>query len=342
MNHSVGDGSGRNSGQDDSPGLSWSRTVAREMVHRSSVAEVLLTDVRPDGTGGFEAAACWPRSHATFPRDGSDLHSPLLVVETLRQLGIYLPLRYFGVAPTAHLLIGDLYFALAPDREPRVGHGGTEVTCAIAVRKVRRDADGAVTGLRLDVRYACAGTDFARAGGGARFVDPDGYRAVRNRYDDDAERADPARLPAPGRAPDPAANPAANRAANRASHPAPDGRPEPSALAVTGHGDVVIARRHGGLAIEPADPRHPFFFDHASDHVPGMVLLEAARQAAAEASGGALLRPVSGRLVATRFTEHAPAARIEPVPHHRTCVFRVRQGPACTAYGVLGYGRHAV
>lgn len=85
------------------------------------------------------------------------------MVETLRQLGIYLPLRYFGVAPTAHLLIGDLYFALAPDREPRVGHGGTEVTCAIAVRKVRRDADGAVTGLRLDVRYACAGTDFARA-----------------------------------------------------------------------------------------------------------------------------------------------------------------------------------
>lgn len=319
MNHSVGDGPGRKSGRNDSPGLSWSRTVARELVHRSSVAEVLLTDVRPDGAGGFEAAAAWPRSHATFPRDGSDVHSPLLVVETLRQLGIYLPLRHFGVAPTAHLLIGDLYFALRPDREPRVGHGGTEVACTVAVSKLRRDADGAVTGLRLDVRYACGGTDFARAGGGARFVDADGYAAVRNRQDG-----------------------AAAPRAESFRHAAADGRPEPAALAVTGHGDVMIVRRSGALAVEPADPRHPFFFDHASDHVPGMVLLEAARQAAAEASGGALLRPVAGRLVATRFTEFAPAARIEPVPHHRTCVFRVRQGPVCTAYGVLGYDRHAV
>ncbi|WP_335970756.1 MULTISPECIES: ScbA/BarX family gamma-butyrolactone biosynthesis protein [Streptomycetaceae] len=315
MNHSVVDGFPRNSGKNDSPGLSWSRTVAREMVHRSSVAEVLLTDVRPDRAGGFAAAACWPRSHPTFPRDGSDLHSPLLVAETLRQLGIYLPLRYFGVAPDTHLLIGDLYFALAPGREPRVGHGATEVTCAVEVGAVRRDAGGAVTGLRLEVHYACGGRQFARAGGSARFLDGEGYALVRDRHRDPAPPAVAA---------------------------APDSRPSPAALAVAGRGDVLISRRGGALAVEPADRRHPFFFDHASDHVPGMVLLEAARQAAAEASGGTLLRPVSGRLVATRFTEFAPPARIEPVPHHRTCVFRVRQGAACTAYGVLGYRRHAV
>ncbi|BBA97972.1 putative gamma-butyrolactone biosynthesis protein [Actinacidiphila reveromycinica] len=304
------------------PGLSWSRTVAREWVHRSSVAEVLLTDVRPDRTGGFEAAACWPRSHPTFPRDGSDLHSPLLVVETLRQLGIYLPLRFLGVPQSARLLIGDLYFALSPGREPRAGHGATEVTCAIAVSRVRRDALGAVTGLRLEVHYACGGHRFARAGGGARFVDPDGYAAVRGRHGTP--------VPAPWSPPPPAHTHAA------------DDRPSPAALAVGGAGDVLITRRAGTLAVEPADPRHPFFFDHASDHVPGMVLLEAARQAAAEASGGTLLRPLTGRMVARRFTEFTPPALIEPVPHDRTCVFRVRQGPACTAYGVLGYDRHAV
>lgn len=314
MNPSVGDGSGRNSGEDDFAGLSWSRTVPREMVHRSSVAEVLLTDVRPDRAGGFEAAACWPRSHTTFPRDGSDLHSPLLVVETLRQLGIYLPLRYFGVAPTAHLLIRDLYFALMADREPRAGHGGTEVACAIGVHGVRRDEDGAVTGLRLEVRFSSGGTEFAQAGGGARFLAPDAYTAVRARH---------------GGAVDP-------------QRPDAHGRPAPGTLAVAGHGDVLIARRSGVLAVEPADPRHPFFFDHSSDHLPGMVLLEAARQASAEASGGTLLRPTAGRLVATRFTEFTPLARIESVPHHRTCVFRIRQGTTCTAYGVLGYDRHPV
>jgi hypothetical protein len=282
------------------------------MVHRTSVAEVLLTDVRPGRDGGFEAAACWPRSHPTFPRDGSDLHSPLIVVETLRQLGIYVPLRYFGVPPTSHLLIGDLYFALLADREPRGGDGCTEVGCRVTVSRVRRSTEGATTGMRLDVTYDAGGVTFARAGGGARFLSPGDYAAVR-----------------------------ADRLTRRQPAPRAEGRPEPAELAVADRRDVMIARRSGGLLVEPADPCHPFFFDHASDHVPGMVLLEAARQAAASASGGALLRPTAGRLAATRFTEFAPAARIECVPHHRTCVFRVRQGPECTSYGVLGYGRHA-
>jgi hypothetical protein len=293
--------------------LSWSRTVAREMVHRTSVAEVLLTDVRPDRDGGFEAAACWPRSHTTFPRDGTDLHSPLILVETLRQLGIYVPLRYFDVSPTSHLLITDLRFALMADREPRIGSGCTEVTCRVAVRDVRQGTDGTTAGLRLDVTYMAGGAAFARAGGGARFLSARSYATLR------ADRLT-------GRHPQP---------------PTAGGRPDPALLAVADRRDVVIARKADTLAVEPADPNHPFFFDHVTDHVPGMVLLEAARQAAAEASGGALLRPTAGRLVATRFTEFSPPARIECVPHHRTGVFRIRQGAAPTAYGVLGYGRHA-
>jgi hypothetical protein len=119
---------------------------------------------------------------------------------------------------------------------------------------------------------------------------------------------------------------------------APAERPDLGVLGASRPADVLVAFRDGALAIEPADPRHPFYFDHVSDHVPGMVLLEAARQAAAQASGGTLLRPVSGRMAASRFTEYDPPARVEAVPHHRTCVFRVRQGGVPTAYGVFGYG----
>ncbi|WP_063836170.1 ScbA/BarX family gamma-butyrolactone biosynthesis protein [Actinacidiphila yeochonensis] len=290
-------------------GLSWSRTVPRELVHRTSVAEVLLTDVRRTAAGMFEAAACWPRSHSTFPADGSDLHSPLLVVETLRQLGIYLPLRWFGVSPAAHMVIADVFFALMAEREPRAGHGGSEVACTVAVGGVRRHADGSLAGLRLDVEFRAHGRAFARAGGGARFLAPDRYAAVR-----------------------------AGRFGALQPPPGAGGRPHPDLLAVSRRADVVVSRRAGVLVVDPADPRHPFYFDHPSDHVPGMVLLEAARQAAAEASGGTLLRPTSGRLVAEHFTEYLPAARVEAVPHHHTCVFRVRQGTARTAYGVLGYG----
>ncbi|MYS23827.1 A-factor biosynthesis hotdog domain-containing protein [Streptomyces sp. DvalAA-14] len=297
-------------GQDH--GLSWSRTVAREMVHRRSVAEVLLTDVRRDRGGGFEAAASWPRSHPTFPHDGTDLHSPLILVETLRQLGIYIPLRYFDVPSASRLLITDLQFALMPDKEPRIGCGCSEITCRIAVSDIRTGSDGRTSGLRLHVTYLAGGVPFAHAGGGARFLTSTRYADVR------ADRLTGSRPP-----------------------PTAEGRPAPMRLAVTDWRDVVITRKADALEVEPADPYHPFFFDHATDHVPGMVLLEAARQAAAEASDGVLLRPTSGHLFAVRFTEFAPPARVECVPHHLTCVFRIRQGAECSTYGVLGYGRHA-
>ncbi|WUV78430.1 A-factor biosynthesis protein [Streptomyces sp. NBC_01476] len=280
-------------------------------MHRTSVAEVLLTDVRPDRTGGFEAAASWPRSHTTFPRDGSDLHSPLILVETMRQLGIYVPLRYFGVPRTSHLLITDLQYTLTAGREPRAAQGCTEVTCRVEVSDLHRGTHGDVNGMRLDVTYLAGGDIFARSGGGVRFVAAQRYAALR-----------------------------ADAPPQQQSPPAAGGRPEPATLAVADGRDVLITRMGDALAVEPADPHHPFFFDHPTDHVPGMVLLESARQAAAAASDGRLTRPTSARLVATRFTEFAPPARVESVAYHRTCVFRVLQGAEYSAYGVLGYSRH--
>ncbi|MFG1808130.1 ScbA/BarX family gamma-butyrolactone biosynthesis protein [Streptomyces sp. NPDC049040] len=294
--------------------LSWSCTVPRELVHRTSVAEVLLTDVRADRSGGFHAAACWPRSHATFPADGSDRHSPLLVVETLRQLGIYLPLRWYGVPATARMLIDDLYFSLYPEREPRAGLGCTEITCAVEVTNPRRRSDGGLAAVRLAVAFRAGGRLFARAGGGARFLSQERYAVVRG------DRLGVSQPPPAG----------------------PNGRPDPELLGVARTADVVVARRAGVLAVEPADPGHPFYFDHAGDHVPGMVLLEAARQGAAEASGGSLLRPASGRMAAVRFTEYEPPALVDTAVHHRTCVFRIRQGGGTTTYGVLGYERHVM
>ncbi|MFE3742996.1 ScbA/BarX family gamma-butyrolactone biosynthesis protein [Streptomyces sp. NPDC059134] len=289
--------------------LSWSRTVARELVHRASVAEVLLTDVRRARGGGFEAAASWPRSHPTFPRGGGELHSPLMIVETLRQLGIYIPLRYFGIPPSANLVITDLFFETDPASEPRLVSGATGVTCRVAVSAVRYDADGGVTGLRLDVDYLADGAHFARAGGGARFFRPEQYAAVR-------EGRTQATAPA---------------------GPADRIRPEPGGVGVSGAHDVVIGTDGATLLVEPADMRHPYFFDHATDHLPGMIVLEAARQAAAFVTRGRLLRPTAGRLKTARFIEYAPPARVLCVPHHATCVFRFFQDGQQKAFGVLGY-----
>jgi hypothetical protein len=469
-------------------------------VHRSSAAEVFLTDVRRSGPDRFVAAALWPRSHPTFPRGRDDRHSPLLVVETLRQLGIYLPLVYYGVARDARLLIRDLAFDLDPAAEPRAGYGATEVVCLAEVGKLRREGPGLPPiGLRLTVRYLSGGQEFARATGGARFAAPARYAELRgagaaaagpvlpaptvlapavggestapaavgpdgtangspspngrngsNIVSDSPPGPTPPVAPAPltgttataatpagtattgapaapatergtgdaatvapipltgtkaaTRAPvgtpptaapatttppasetatatsattapaaatgtgsaspataQPAATPVSAPAARPATAPGaaatpapappeasapPEApavafaplRPAPADVAVSSPSDVLVALAEGLVLVDPADPLHPFFFDHPSDHVPGMALLEAARQSAALASGGRLLRPVGAWLRALRFTEARPAAVVECVDHGLTCVFRVRQGGGVTACGVLRYG----
>lgn len=145
--------------------LSWSRTVPRELVHRTSAAEVLLTDVCPSlERNVFDVAASWPRSHPTFPRDGGSLHSPLILVETVRQLGIYLPLSHYGVPTRFRMLITDLHFRLDPDLEPRATANSTDVSRRAAVSGIRTGADGTVTGLRMEVSMRVGAQVFARAG----------------------------------------------------------------------------------------------------------------------------------------------------------------------------------
>lgn len=279
------------------------------MVHRASVAEVFLTDVRATGPDRFQAAAQWPSSHSTFPQDGSRLHHPLMVAETVRQLGIYIPCCYFEVPNDAHYLIKDLAFGVDPCAEPRVGHGATDITCVVAVGGVRVGSrDRAVRGMRLRARFLTGDQTFAWAEGAARFLDSASYATVRNR--------------AAGATPGSAVT---------------DGHPEPETVGVPARRDLLVRQVRDGLELAPADPRHPFFFDHTSDHIPGMVLLEAARQATALATAGRLLRPLCWRVKAVRFTDFTPSARIEAVPHHTTSIFRVRQDDSATAMGALHY-----
>ncbi len=265
-------------------------------------------DVRACGDGEFTAAAAWPRSHPTFPRGRDDRHSPLVLVETVRQLGIYLPLRYYGVAATTQFLIRDVSFTIDPAAEPRAGHGSTEITCLVSVVHVRTGPGGVPRSMRMRVRFEAGGVPFASAEGSARFLGAAEYAALRG---DLAEQTCPARQL---------------------------GRPDHVSLDVASPSDVVIGLKRDVLVLDPADPRHPFLFDHGTDHVPGMALLEAARQAASMRSARQLVRPLAGRLKALRFTEHAPLARVECALYSNICVFRFRQGGAHTAVGVLRYG----
>jgi hypothetical protein len=302
--------------------LNRSTPVPRELVHRTALAEVLLTDVRRAGEHRFAAAAQWPRSHPTFDRAGDGRHNPLMVAETLRELGICIPLQYYAVAPDSHLLIGELEFSIDPAAEPRARYAGSEITCNVRADRFRPVGHSPPRSLGLTALYRSDGRQFARAQGIARILSAAAYRAVRGR---DTSAA----------------------ASTAITRPAPD------LVGVAQAQDVLIgADWHGRVRLLPADPYHPFFYDHPSDHVPGLVVLEAVRQAVAWHLAGAPARLVSCELRALRFTEAEPPAHITHTAAMRptatntgttgtgaalSCEFEVWQQDALTAAGSLGF-----
>ena len=327
-----------------------SSTLARELVHRTALAEVLLTDVQraPGREHAFRAAAQWARSHPTFDRAGDGRHNPLLVAETLRELGICIPLQFYGVPADSHFLIEELRFAIEPEAEPRARYGGSDITCEVQAEPLqashdhrpadkhgdppehgRHDpADPAVhpnggdrpgrstwpERLRLTVRYLAGGREFAHADGIARFLPPAAYAAVRSRRatGTPADRSDPGQ--------------------------ARPSMPEPTLVGALRPEDLLIGLDASGRTrLLPADPYHPFFYDHYSDHVPGMVLIEAVRQAAVRQAGEPAWRIVSCALRALCFTEPDPPAEIACTITGPVADFEIRQLGRQTATGTLGF-----
>jgi hypothetical protein len=297
------------------PAVHRSALVAREFVHRLVPSQVLLTDVRAAGPDAYRAVAQWPRARtAPEPPGRAARTDPLMVAETLRQLGIFLPLRYYGVDPASRLLIEELSFVLDPAAEPADHPTGTEVTCAAQVRPAGAAGSGPPHSLALTVELSAKGRPFARADGVARVLSLAAYRAVRNRRRLVREQTEAEAGPDP---------------AQRAEPVAPD------LVGAFGPHDVLVALdAQGATRIAPADPHHPFFHDHPSDHLTGVTLIGAVRQAEALRRGRPGLRMVSCALKATRFTEPEPPAGIEIADGGR---FEIRQEGTVTASGEAGF-----
>ncbi|MEV0742602.1 ScbA/BarX family gamma-butyrolactone biosynthesis protein [Streptomyces sp. NPDC050549] len=290
------------------PTLSWDRSVPRNLVHRKSIAEVLLTDGHALGDGRYLLAAQWSRSHTTFRPGSGDRHDPLLIAETLRQGCLYLCQRFLEVPGTSRSVIKTIGFRLDPATEPVVGYGATDVTCRARVYDVRR-VEGLPHPVALSLRLELAAGDaeFGSAEGRARILAEDEYRGLRG--------ARSGVLPAPGE---------------------DIRRLPPTDVSAAAPGGVMVARDGtGSLRVAPADLRHPLFFDHPSDHIPGMVLLEAARQAACLTSGDTSGRLTGCRMTASRFTDWDPPAYVACEPMGEGWAFRVTQGGGVTASGGL-------
>ncbi|AJP02031.1 hypothetical protein TU94_11455 [Streptomyces cyaneogriseus subsp. noncyanogenus] len=226
--------------------------VHQSHVHKRNGAEVLLSTWRMLGADTYAVTAHWPREHA-FYHPAHGLHDPLLLCETVRQSVPLLSHVAYGV-PFGHqqawehlrfaLNAGALVATTAPaELELRIA-------CSDIVRRGTRLAaltmavDITLNGQRL-------GTATTRFNNQPRAV----YQRLRGRCAD------------------------VDLARERALTPGP-------AVAA----EQVARVREEDVVLSPTDiPNrwqlrvdltHPVLFDHPVDHAPGMLLLEAARQAA--------------------------------------------------------------
>ncbi|MBD0676361.1 ScbA/BarX family gamma-butyrolactone biosynthesis protein [Streptomyces sp. CBMA156] len=227
------------------------RTVSRHLVHRASVSEVFLTGWQATGPYDFLLGAQWPRLHGFYRLPGDRYHDPVLLAETIRQAGLLIGHAGFGVPRGHQFVMEDLSYALGEPGLPglAVTPGPVSLMLGVGCEDVRMRHGGLVS-LRVRIEVTREGRPIGHGTGQLRVLSPASYARLRG----------PARRVVPPRPPAPAA-------------PELVGRVQPAdvVLSPTLAPDTWLLR---------ADVTHPVLFDHELDHVPGMLVLEAARQAA--------------------------------------------------------------
>ncbi|MFJ5265716.1 ScbA/BarX family gamma-butyrolactone biosynthesis protein [Streptomyces sp. NPDC088387] len=237
------------------PQLSFVTCVPRTMVHKSAVSEVFITDAARTGEHRFAVAAQWPRDHVFF-RPGTDgSGDPLLWIETVRQAGIYLSHRFYGIPHSHPFVLSDTAFEVDEPRPVHSSEVPLETTLDITFQVGSADPRRFVAALEAVI--SVGGRPRGSVTMHWRALDPERYARIRRRA---ASEAGHVTGPRTARVPMP-----------------------PEVVGRRFERDMLLTEAPGGadgwqLRL---DMSHPVLFDHVSDHIPGMALIEAFRQAGA-------------------------------------------------------------
>jgi 2-oxo-3-(phosphooxy)propyl 3-oxoalkanoate synthase len=256
--------------------LHWDHTIDRALVHRNSIAEVLLTDLIRLSETELLVAAQWPRSHRVFRPDQHGRHDPMLILESIRQTGLAVSHSAFGVGLGQQSLMRDVSFVLDQRTEPRALLAATDLAISVRCRDLISRA-GRLRGMTVELAFAADGLPFATGQGTVRWISAQSYAALRSRS---GIRLDWDQL--------------------RWSSALPPRR----ASSVRAAEDVLLDPEVGAggtrRLVIPLD--HPVYFDHPLDHAPGMLLIDAAWQAVVEQRGSGA-RLIGCTLDCSAFTE---------------------------------------
>ncbi|MFC7490487.1 MULTISPECIES: ScbA/BarX family gamma-butyrolactone biosynthesis protein [unclassified Knoellia] len=230
------------------PPLTYTTTLDRQLVHRWSVAEVFVTDLHHDGPAAVTAAAQWPRHHPYFDA-GDDRYCLLVAAETFRQV-VLAALHATGLAESADQFVMKRMGFEWVGEAPAVGDRPLDLQVSLCMTPAGRAG-------RHDLRVTIADgeRDLLRGTGVVIVLAPPVYAHLRQGRTEPGVRVD-----------------------SLASIPC-------EAISRTRPQDVVLVGPPSGPWDLRVDTTHPTLFDHPCDHVPGMLLFEAARQAAILTTG---------------------------------------------------------
>jgi hypothetical protein len=280
-------------------GLAFDRTVHKELVHRRSVHEVLLTDSARTSPDDFAVAAQLSRGHRLFGDRATAFHDPLMVLEAARQATVLVAHRYCDVAAD-RAFIANTMACEVTDLDALRDHGGP-AGAVIAMRTAdRRMRAGELTGMTFAIDVTVDGVRAMSMAGALMFMPRADYRDLRA-----LRRAGKPTGGAPAPAsPLPASAVGRHDQRNVVIGPSgPDGNDGTDGTDGTDGNDADEAR----FAVV-VDQRHPSLFDHELDHLPAIHLIEVFRQGAIAAAHG-LRGAAPHELVLTRcdttFTDFA-------------------------------------
>ncbi|WP_240194188.1 ScbA/BarX family gamma-butyrolactone biosynthesis protein [Gordonia sp. PDNC005] len=244
---------------------SHSSTIDRRTVHRRAISEVLVSSIAPlhgCADGRFVVSAQLPRAHAYFP-PVAGRHDPMLLAEVLRQAVIAISHEFLGVPFGHHFTMQALSISVTTSPFPSFTEPA-DLVVEVGISNAQTLDDG-LCAIDVDLTFMHGTSTIAYGSGQARIFAPAAY----------------ARLRQPILAIEASHMPIENQA----------GSDRPGICVLDGCGAAGTWRLR-------VDPGHPTFFDHPSDHVPGMLILEGFRQAALQQTqnGHNLLATMSARL----------------------------------------------
>ncbi|MEV7676210.1 ScbA/BarX family gamma-butyrolactone biosynthesis protein [Streptomyces sp. NPDC088752] len=247
--------------------------VPGEFVHRADPADIIPTAWTQVRENRYSVSARWPASHPFFSPVAGDRHDPVLVAETIRQATMLVLHAELGVPVEDQFVMWELNYTADP-AELALDGPSSEIVAEISFPELELRA-GRVRGLRTSVVMTRDGRLVATGDSTARCTPGPAYRRMRGE-----------RMAALGRP----------VSLIPGVDPRLVGREDPKDV-VLGPGDRPDRWQ---LRINTA---HPTLFRRPNDHVPGMLLLEAARQAAMLATGDTAYLPAAMELSFSRYVE---------------------------------------